>query len=39
MELIRTHIWVMFSTTVILALVGSGAVCHAIGNKHTIYRD
>lgn len=39
MELIRTHIWVMLSTIVILAVVGIGAVCHAIGSKHTIYRD
>jgi hypothetical protein len=39
MELIGTHIWVMLSTTVILPLAGNGAVCHAVGNKHTIYRD
>jgi hypothetical protein len=39
MELIETHISDMLSTIVILAAVGIGAVCHAIGNKHTIYRD
>jgi hypothetical protein len=26
-------------TFVIAALVGIGAVCHAIGNKHTVYRE
>jgi urease accessory protein UreE len=39
MELIKTHISGMLSTIVILAVVGIGAICHAIGNKHTIYRD